>query len=87
MQANVLDYEPHMALFVENENALIFYKAIARQAAKLLTENGLLFFEIHERLALETKEAIEALGFIDVEIRKDLQGKDRMIKARFPSVN
>ncbi len=87
MQANVLDYEPHMALFVENENALIFYKAIARQAAKLLTENGLLFFEIHERLALETKEAIEALGFIDVEIRKDLQGKDRMIKARFPSFN
>lgn len=85
MQANVLDYEPHMALFVENENALIFYKAIARQAAKLLTENGLLFFEIHERLANETKEAIEALGFADIEIRKDLQGKDRMIKARYSS--
>jgi len=85
MQANVLDYEPHMALFVENENALIFYKTIARQAAKLLTENGLLFFEIHERLANETKEAIEALGFADVEIRKDLQGKDRMIKARYSS--
>ncbi len=87
MQANVLDYEPHMALFVENDNALIFYKAIASHATKLLKKNGLLFFEIHERLALETKEAIEALGFIDVEIRKDLQGKDRMIKARFPSFN
>lgn len=83
MQANVLDFEPHLALFVENDNALIFYKAIASQAARLLNKNGLLFFEIHERLALETKEAIEALGFVDVEIRKDLQGKDRMIKARF----
>ena len=87
MQANVLDFEPHLALFVENDNALIFYKAIASQASKLLKKNGLLFFEIHERLALETKEAIEALGFVDVEIRKDLQGKDRMIKARFSSSN
>lgn len=87
MQANVLNFEPHLALFVENDNALIFYKAIASQAARLLKKNGLLFFEIHERLALETKEAIEALGFVDVEIRKDLQGKDRMIKARFASSN
>ena len=87
MQANVLDFEPHLALFVENDNALIFYKAIASQAARLLKKNGLLFFEIHERLAVETKEAIEALGFVDVEIRKDLQGKDRMIKARFASSN
>jgi release factor glutamine methyltransferase len=85
MQANVVDYEPHVALFVENENALIFYSAIATQATRLLKENGLLFFEIHERLAAETKEAIEALGFRDVVIRKDLQGKDRMIKARFTS--
>ena len=87
MQANVLDFEPHLALFVENDNALIFYKAIASQAVRLLKKNGLLFFEIHERLAVETKEAIEALGFVDVEIRKDLQGKDRMIKARFASNN
>lgn len=87
MQANVLDFEPHLALFVENDNALIFYKAIALQAARLLKKNGLLFFEFHERLALETKEAIEALGFVEVEIRKDLQGKDRMIKARFASSN
>lgn len=87
MQANVLDFEPHLALFVDNDNALIFYKAIASQAARLLKKNGLLFFEIHERLAVETKEAIEALGFVDVEIRKDLQGKDRMIKARFASSN
>lgn len=87
MQANVLDFEPHLALFVDNDNALIFYKAIASQAARLLKQNGLLFFEIHERLAVETKEVIEALGFVDVEIRKDLQGKDRMIKARFASSN
>lgn len=87
MQANVLDFEPHLALFVENDNALIYYKAIASQAVRLLKKNGLLFFEIHERLAVETKEAIEALGFVDVEIRKDLQGKDRMIKARFVSNN
>ncbi|MEN9999106.1 MAG: hypothetical protein RI922_2096 [Bacteroidota bacterium] len=87
MHANVLDYEPRMALFVENENALIFYKAIATHATKLLKENGLLFFEIHERLALETKEAIEGLGFEGVEIRKDLQGKDRMLKARFSKVD
>ncbi len=87
MQANVLDFEPHLALFVENDNALIFYKAIALHSARLLKKNGLLFFEIHERLAMETKEAIEALGFVDVEIRKDLQGKDRMIKARLASSN
>lgn len=87
MQANVLDFEPHLALFVGDDNALVFYKTIASLAKKLLKENGLLFFEIHERLANETKEAIEALGFADVEIRKDLQGKDRMIKARFASSN
>lgn len=87
MQANVLDFEPHLALFVGDDNALVFYKTIASLAKNLLKENGLLFFEIHERLANETKEAIEALGFADVEIRKDLQGKDRMIKARFASSN
>jgi release factor glutamine methyltransferase len=87
MHVNVLDFEPHLALFVTNDNALIFYKAIASQASRLLKENGLLFFEIHERLAAETKEVIEAHGFVDVEIRKDLQGKERMMKARFSSSN
>ena len=76
-----------LVVIVMLENALIFYSAIATHAARLLKQNGLLFFEIHERLAVETKKAIEALGFKDVVIRKDLQGKDRMIKARFTSSN
>lgn len=81
MHQNVTDFEPDLALFVPDEDPLLFYKAIAEYAAKNLNENGLLFFELHESFGEETKAMVEQLGFSPVEIRKDLQGKNRMLKA------
>jgi release factor glutamine methyltransferase len=82
MEKNVLDFEPHMALFVSDETPLIFYRAIAEKAKILLKSNGLLFFELHEEYANSTKELVENLGFKNVEVKQDLQGKDRMLKAK-----
>ncbi|MCX6230044.1 MAG: peptide chain release factor N(5)-glutamine methyltransferase [Bacteroidetes bacterium] len=82
MHANVLNFEPHPALFVHDNDALIFYNAIAEFALLKLKENGSLFFEINERLGLETKALLISKGFSSVELRKDMQGKDRMIKAQ-----
>ncbi len=81
MKANVLDNEPHLALFVEDDNALIFYKAITVFAEKHLKSKGQLYFEINEYLANEMIELVQVHGFKDVEVRKDLFGKDRMLKA------
>ncbi|RZL36428.1 MAG: peptide chain release factor N(5)-glutamine methyltransferase [Pedobacter sp.] len=83
MNANVLEHEPHRALFVSNENPLIFYNAIADFAIINLVSNGLLFFEINEYLGKETVALLEVKGFTNIELRKDMQGKDRMIKASF----
>ncbi|WP_131537103.1 peptide chain release factor N(5)-glutamine methyltransferase [Pedobacter nototheniae] len=82
MHKNVLTFEPHLALFVSDENPLIFYNVIADFALSNLTENGQLFFEINEYLGTETIEMLKNKGFNDVELRKDMQGKDRMIKAK-----
>lgn len=79
MHQNVLANEPHRALFVSNENPLIFYDAIANFALKNLTENGLLFFEINEYLGKQTVDLLKDKGFKNIELRKDMQGKDRMI--------
>ena len=81
MEKNVLDFEPHMALFVSDENPLLFYKAIAYHALKMLKEDGNLFFEIHEDYSSETKNMLEDIGFEKVIIIQDLQGKNRFIKA------
>jgi len=81
MHANVLEFEPEMALFVSDENPLVFYEAIARAAKSLLKSEGKLFFELHEHFSRETLELIQSLGFRDVEIKLDLQGKKRMLKA------
>lgn len=81
MNENVLNFEPHIALFVEDDNPLIFYRIIATLAKIYLKENGLLFFEIHENLAEEVKELLHELQYFNIEIKKDLQGKNRMIKA------
>lgn len=80
MQNNVLDFEPHSALFVSNENPLIFYKTIAEFAKKHLKENGKLYFEINEYLGKETVEMLEELGFENTELRKDINERDRMIR-------
>ncbi len=78
---NVLNNEPHLALFVEDTNPLIFYDKIADLAKTQLNENGLLFFEINQYLGEETKNMLLKKGFKDVILKKDLFGNDRMIKA------
>ena len=79
IKKNVLAYEPHLALFVEDNNALIFYRKIAELALTSLTSNGKLFFEINQYLGKETVELLENLGFKNIELRKDFVGNDRMI--------
>lgn len=80
IKKNVLDYEPHLALFVEDTDALLFYRKIAQLALKNLSPNGLLFFEINQYLGNETVELLENLGFKNIELKKDIYGNDRMIK-------
>ena len=81
MEQNVLDYEPHLALFVEDANPLIFYKVIAEFASKNLINQGLCIVEINQTLGLETAELFWNQGFRYVEVVKDMFGKDRMVKA------
>ncbi len=82
MHANVLKYEPENALFVSDENPLIFYERIAEFAHKYLVKNRKLFFEINEYLGNEMSNLLEHKGFADVELRKDINGKNRMISCR-----
>ena len=79
IKKNVLAYEPHLALFVEDTNALLFYRKIAELALTSLAPNGKLFFEINQYLGKETVELLENLGFKNIELRKDFVGNDRMI--------
>jgi release factor glutamine methyltransferase len=79
IKRNVLDYEPHLALFVDDSDALLFYRKIAQLALKSLAPNGKLFFEINQYLGKETVELVEQLGFKNIELRKDFMGNDRMI--------
>ncbi len=79
IKRNVLDYEPHLALFVADSDALLFYRKIALLALKSLAPNGKLFFEINQYLGKETVELVEQLGFKNIELRKDFMGNDRMI--------
>jgi release factor glutamine methyltransferase len=81
MHTNVTNFEPHTALFVPEHDPLIFYKAIADFALVNLTPNGLLFFEINELYGQETVKLLKDKGFIGTELRKDMSGRDRMIKA------
>jgi release factor glutamine methyltransferase len=79
---NVLNFEPEIALFVENSNPLLFYKAIVEYAKSNLSKKGFLFFEIHPNFSFEITNLLKLKGFINIELRKDLQGKKRMIKAQ-----
>lgn len=81
MSENVLKHEPHLALFVSNEDPLIFYRIISEMAIKYLKSGGLLFFEIHENLSVQVMDLLRINGFVNIELRKDLQGKSRMLKA------
>jgi len=84
MHGNVLQHEPHLALLVPDNDALLFYRSIAEFGLQHLNNNGMLFFEINEALGKDTKDLLEEFGYADVEIRKDMQGKDRMVKAILP---
>jgi release factor glutamine methyltransferase len=81
MQKNVLMHEPHLALFVPDEDALIFYRKIAVFAQVHLNENGSVYVEINEALGAEIEKLFKDFEFASVELKKDLQGKDRMVKA------
>ena len=79
MHINVTHHEPHIALFVEDNNPLLFYRAIARAARELLSKDGYLMFEIHSPLSIECAEMLQEEGYTHIEVRKDLFGRDRMI--------
>lgn len=81
IKTNVLKFEPHLALFVEDDDALIFYRKIAELALKNLSKNGKLYFEINQYLGKETVALLENLGFKNVVLKKDIYGNDRMISA------
>jgi release factor glutamine methyltransferase len=80
MHKNVLDFEPHLALFVENDDALIFYEKIAFFAQKKLKKGGFLFYECNEFNAKEVVQVLENQGFAEVILQKDMSGKERMIR-------
>jgi release factor glutamine methyltransferase len=81
IKKNVLDNEPHLALFVDDNDALLFYKKIAELALKNLSQNGQLFFEINQYLGKEMIDLLEKMSFKNIELRQDIYGNDRMIKA------
>lgn len=82
IKKNVLEYEPHLALFVEDDDALLFYRKISELAQKNLKENGTLYFEINQYLGTEMIDLLETKNFNEIELRKDIYGNDRMIFGR-----
>ncbi len=80
IKKNVLDNEPHLALFVDDNDALIFYQKIAELALKNLNPQGQLYFEINQYLGQETLDLLQEMGFKDITLRKDIYGNDRMIQ-------
>lgn len=83
IKKNVLENEPHLALFVADNDALIFYKKIAELAHKNLSENGQLYFEINQYLGKEMIDLLEKMNFKNIELRKDIYGNDRMISCHY----
>ena len=81
MHANVLDWEPHTALFVPDNDPLLFYRSIAKKGLELLPPGGHLYFEINRAHGKETMEMLAALGYTNIELRKDFAENDRMIRA------
>lgn len=81
IEGHVLDYEPHMALFVPNSDPLLFYRKIASLAKESLYEGGMLFFEIHRDFGSQTVDMLAQMGYHNITLRKDIFGNDRMIRA------
>ncbi len=82
MEQNVLDYEPHEALFVPDEDPLLFYRAIAEYGKKVLKPDGWLYFEINPLYAEPLRELLHSMSYHDIECKDDQYGKQRMIRAR-----
>lgn len=82
MSANVLEHEPHMALFVPDQDPLLFYRAIANFGQRNLRPEGLLYFEINAALGPETCALLETMGYRNIILKKDINGRDRMIRAQ-----
>lgn len=80
MSINVLNHEPHLALFVKDDDALLFYRKITQISKQLLNDNGSLYFEINEYLGENMQHLMEEVGFKQIELKQDLFEKDRMIK-------
>ena len=85
MEKNVLEHEPALALFVPNHDPLLFYKRIAELGLSMLKKQGLLFFEINRRFGAEVVKMLQEKGYQEVELRQDLFGNDRMVKAIKPA--
>ncbi|MFI3328346.1 MAG: peptide chain release factor N(5)-glutamine methyltransferase [Rikenellaceae bacterium] len=79
MRANVVEHEPHLALFVADHDPLLFYRKIAQSGMVLLRIGGAIFYEVHENFAQQTAEMLEGLGYMDVEVRRDINDKARMV--------
>ena len=81
MKKNVLDYEPHLALFVPDHDPFVFYTTIARKGFAALTDSGKVFVEINERYGNEVSDIFKDAGFNTIRMAKDLQGKNRIVSA------
>lgn len=84
MQENVLNFEPHLALFVPDDNALVLYEKIANFALTNLNNGGQLFFEINRAKGADIARLLEEKGFKNIELRKDISGNERMVMAEPP---
>ena len=84
MERNVLEWEPDLALFVPDDDPLRFYRRIAELGLDILNDGGLIYFEINRAYGSETVDMLVLMGYKDIELRKDLSGNDRMIKALRP---
>ena len=82
MGRHVLEHEPHLALFVPDDDPLLFYRAITHFAKEALKPNGLLYFELNPLYACETEAMVRKLGFSETEIKLDMFGKQRFLKAK-----
>ena len=82
MEANVLEHEPHQALFVPDDDPLLFYRAIAKLGQQMLSYGGWLYFEVNPLFAAQLARLLSAMSYYDIEIKEDQFGKQRMIRAR-----
>lgn len=82
MRRNVIDHEPQIALFVEDDDPLLFYRSIARTARQILSEGGKLYFEIYENFAHEMEDMLNTEGYTNIVVREDFRAKPRMICAQ-----